>query len=206
MVGNELMIFGFPITSCLKDDKWRISIYINLLDSQVEGDLACYTRIIFCYILCAKEPQLDSYGNMGSFWLASFEIACRKGLLQLHFRSDLLHRQRILYLPIMRSFVFFFAYRKRNSFAREANLTKKIKLIVRHGMICRWSAIACPLPYNIRASGWHTQYRTLRVTSATLLYGPWGLAFQRETSAGPSLQSAWSYSSTCSGVGVARPM
>ena len=26
--------------------------------------------------------------------LASFKIACRKGLLQLHFRSDLLHRQR----------------------------------------------------------------------------------------------------------------
>ena len=66
MVENELLIFGFTITSCLKDDKWRISIYMNLFDSQVEGAKRLwYTQNILLNFFFAKEPQLDSYGNMG---------------------------------------------------------------------------------------------------------------------------------------------
>lgn len=83
-------------------------------------------------------------------------------------------------------------------------LTNQIKLIVTGR---RWSAPA-PLLYSFRASGWRTQYRTLRVTSATLLAHE-GWLFKeilKEKEAGPSLQSAWSYSSRCSGVGVARLM
>ena len=37
-----------------------------------------------------------------------YRKVCRKGLLQLHFRSDLLHRTVKEHFPIMRSFVFFF--------------------------------------------------------------------------------------------------
>lgn len=191
MVGNELLIFGFPITSCLKDDKWRISIYINLLDSQLEGAKRLwYTQNIQRYCLCKRIStwRLWEYG-LGSFFLASFKIACRKGLLPTPFPFWFTAPSK----NICQSWgVSSSSSPTANRIASPAKFVPLLKnqahSQARDGMIRRWSAIACPLPFSFRASGWRTQYRTLRVTSATLLYGPWGLAFQRDTSAGPSLQ------------------